>query len=256
MTTKGKKKPIETVISDQNEDVGLESTTTLKPEASKTITPTNRNNNSDSICTASPKKRLNFLPTRKTQDEHNAGPHLEVYGFDPILPIEAYLYIKDEHNDGFMVGIKGFCTADSPTNEELKKANFTSYLYRRLPNTNQTMMSSKDFRRALVLRYVPTRLSTKTTRQDGLKVLSKFLNSQQNTIYVGKNDIPVVDKTDEANPPALDCFFLDDDIESIIRNVFEEDELDNNFFIKYNNLALKLWSGTNYSDFARHLGFP
>ena len=253
-----------TVISDQHESIGcatkptdacIEYTITLTPEASNTVTPNKQKDNSDSICTVSPKKRLNFLPTRKITDEHNAGPRLEVYAFDPNLPIEAYLYIKDEHNDGFMVGIMKFCTTETLNSEELKKANFTSYLSRRLPNTNQTMNSSKKFPRAVVLRYVPTRLSTKKTRQNGLQVLSKFLNSDQNTRYIG-HDIPIIDKTNEADPHALDSFFLDDDIESIIRNVFDEDELNQDFYTKYNKLALKLWSGKLYSDFARQLGFP
>ena len=267
------KKIVEILKSDQNEDSTLavklsgtatESTTTHeKPSGTATkctnasesvnaSTPTKRKKTSDPINTVSPKKRIGFLPTRL----NSASPHVEVYGFHPILPIEAYLFIKDDHNDGFMLGIKGFCQDNNPTNEALTTANFTSYLYRRLPNTNEKMVSSKNYARSVVLRYVPTELSTKKTRQEGLQVLSKFLNSEQNTQFVSKNSIPTVDKTNEADPHALDCFFLDNDIESIIRNVFDEGELNMNFFSKYNQIALKLWSGTEYSDFARQLGFP
>lgn len=257
------KKTMGTIISDQNEDSkpdGKPSGTAIKctnaSETANASTPTKRKKTSDPINTVSPKKRLGVLPTRLSVEQNSASLHLEVYGFHPILPIEAYLYIKDERNDGFMVGIKGFCEHNDPTNEALTKANFTSYLFRRLPNTNEKMVSSKNFPRTVVLRYVPTEISTKKTRQEGLQVLSKFLNSEQNTQFVSSKNIPTIDKTNEADPHALDCFFLDGDIESIIRNVFDEDELNMNFFSKYNQIALKLWSGTEYSDFARQLGFP
>ncbi len=205
-----------------------------------------------------PKKRTNFLPTRELNNSNtpSTGPHISVYAFHPILPIEAYLYIRDQQNDVFVNGYKKFCDKNLD-DDELTKANFTKCLNRRVPNTNNQIMLSepKKFFRKVMIRYVADGTSTKETRQHGLRVIENFLKSDKNTDYV-LDSIPTVDCTDESDPPSLDSFLLDKDIEEIIRNVFEESELNKDFYSKYKSVALKLWSGTYYSDFARQLGFP
>ena len=106
-----------------------------------------------------------------------------------------------------------------------------------------------------MLRWVPGELSTKQSRAHGLAVLSKFLNGTDNTKYPGPA-IPTLDCTNESDPHALDMFFLDKDIVDIIQRVFDESDLNKDFYSTYKSLALKLWSGENYPEYARGLGFP
>lgn len=114
----------------------------------------------------------------------------------------------------------------------------------------------KKYYRNVLLRYVPTVTSTKETRAHGLQAAENFLKSGKNTGFPSMVSIPTMDCTNESDSHSLDSFFLDNDIENIIRNVFEESELNKSFYTKYNTVALKLWSGKYYSDFARQLGFP
>ncbi len=214
------------------------------------------------ITASLPKKRLGYLPTRL--DNNRAvqnGPHLEVYGFHPIFGIEAYFYIRDNHNDGDVNAVKQFCALDDPNHktiisDELSKANFTFVLVRRKPNTdNEIMDDDRNFHRNIIVRHVPDGESTKETRQHGLDVLETFLKSPQNTLNKIIN-IPTIDCTNESDPHSLDTFFLDNDIETIVRYVIDESELNKDFYSKYNELALKICSGKHYSTFARQLGFP
>jgi hypothetical protein len=208
----------------------------------------------------SPTRKAGKIPTRK-DNVKSAGPHaptLVCYGFAADLPIEAYLYCKDDQNDGYLNGYKKNCDG-VPENDsdELTAANFTSYKTRRMPRSPNEVMTNgtNTFWRIVMLRYVPEGNSTRDTRAHGLSVLSTFLNSTKNTAYP-ISSIITLDNTQEENPHSLDMFFMDNDIIEIIKNTFDDSELNKEFYSTYKSLALKLWSGTNYPDFARSLGFP
>jgi hypothetical protein len=209
----------------------------------------------------SPRKKIGKIPTRKDNVKANGpkDPVLKCYGFPFDLPIEAYLFCKDvfDTHDGFLNGFKQFvdgkCECDA-----LTEANFTAYKGRRVPHsaTNEIMLNgTTKYWRVVMLRYVPERISTPETRAHGLQVLKTFLNSTQNTNFPVPNII-TMDNTKEEDPDSLDTFFLDNDIEDIIREAFEEDDLNQDFYATYPILAEKLWSGPPYPEYARSLGYP
>lgn len=206
----------------------------------------------------SPRKKIGKIPTRKSNVKTNGtkNPVLTCYGFGPELPIEAYLYSKDDTQDGYMNGFKLFVDGreDSDT---LTEANFTAYMGRRVPQSANVVMhnGATTFWRIVMLRYVPDRVSTSETRAHGLQVLKTFLNSTLNTKYPVA-DIITIDGTHEEDPHSLDTFFMDNDIVDIIKEAFDEQELNKEFYANYQSLALKLWSGPNYPDYARSLGYP
>jgi hypothetical protein len=209
----------------------------------------------------SPRKKIGKIPTRKDNVKANGpkDPVLKCYGFPFDLPIEAYLFCKDvfDTHDGFLNGFKLFLDGKLDC-DALTEANFTAYKGRRVPHsaTNEIMLNgTTKYWRVVMLRYVPERISTPETRAHGLQVLKTFLNSTQNTNFPVPNII-TMDNTKEEDPDSLDTFFLDNDIEDIIREAFEEDDLNQDFYATYPILAEKLWSGPPYPEYARSLGYP
>jgi hypothetical protein len=209
----------------------------------------------------SPRKKVGKIPTRKDNVKANGpkDPVLKCYGFANELPIEAYLFCKDvfDTHDGFLNGFKlfvdGKCDCDA-----LTEANFTAYKGRRVPHsaTNEVMHNgTTPYWRVVMLRYVPGLVSTPETRAHGLQVLKTFLNSTQNTNYPVPNII-TMDNTKEEDPDSLDTIFKDNDIVDIIKETFEEDDLNQDFYATYPILAEKLWSGPPYPEYARSLGYP
>lgn len=206
----------------------------------------------------SPRKRDGKRPSakelvKKTQGQRH--PILTCYAFHPDLPIEAYLFTKDDNNDAYTWGYKQFI-AGHTTSDTLTEANFTAWKFRRTPNSNNVhLVDSRDFRRCIMLRYVPEGISTPASRTEGLAVLRAFLMDRRYSNYPPANII-TLDQTNTTDPHALDEFFMDQDIEVFIKEEFDIAELDNEFYTKYPELAKKLWSGIHYPEFALQLGFP
>ena len=207
----------------------------------------------------SPPRKGGKIPTRKDNVKLFPGsqkPTLTCYGFHAELPIEAYLYCKDDSSDGYLNGYKKFADGKDDS-DELAAANFTSYKSRRVPGSANAVMTNgtTTYWRVVLLRYVPDGVSTKETRAHGLAVLSAYLKTKKNSDWP-PTDIITVDNTNEENPHSLDMFFMDNDIVEIVQREFAEEYLNQEFYSTYNSFALKLWSGTNYPEFARKLGFP
>jgi hypothetical protein len=208
---------------------------------------------------SSPRKKGGHISTRKDNVKRMATaqlPTLSCYGFTEELPIEAYLFCRDDNNDGFFNGYKLY-TEGKIDSESLSAANFTSCKIRRVPQSNNVIMknAANAYWRMVIVRHVPSGKSTSESRAQGLNVLKDFLMSNKNTDYpVG--DIKTIDCTKEADPHSLNSFFVDNDIVDIIKKELHEDDLDSNFFSKFDTFARKLWSGPNYPDFARDIGFP
>jgi hypothetical protein len=98
-------------------------------------------------------------------------------------------------------------------------------------------------------------VSTPASREEGLKILKKCFLSPVFTKFPPE-DIETNDDTDVDNPKALDMFLQDHDIVEILKENVDENDLDENFYGKFNECAKRAWSGTHYPTFARSIGFP
>jgi hypothetical protein len=98
--------------------------------------------------------------------------------------------------------------------------------------------------------------STADIRKEGLRVLKKFFMSTQATNYPPGN-IEVLDVTKET-PAVMEKYFLDDDIEEILKAVLDrEQELTEDFYEKYTEIAETIYLEKEPSDYAQTiLGFP
>lgn len=209
---------------------------------------------------ASPKKKKGAATVtrkdnaKKSPIKYNPIPSLSCYGFADELPIEAYIFCKDDTTDAFYNGFKKFADGEIDS-AILEECNFTSYKPRRLPQSKNVIMMQGAFWRYVIVRHVPGGISTPESRAEGLSKLKEFLMSTANTKYP-ITEITTADCTDVDNPLALDHFFLDVDIVEFIQTEFDESDLNGEFYARFPALARKLWSGSNYPAFARDLGFP
>jgi hypothetical protein len=208
---------------------------------------------------SSPRKKGGKIPTRKDNVKSVAQllvPTLSCYGFADEFPIEAYLYCRDDNNDAFCNGYKLFAEGKIDS-DALSGANFTSFKIRRMPQSNNEIMKqgTTSYWRIVIVRYVLGGNSTAESRAEGLKVLKEFLMSKDNSEYPVA-DIKTLDCTKVDDPHSLDSFFMDKDIVDIVKKELHEDDLDKSFYLKFETFARKLWSGPNYPDFARDIGFP
>jgi hypothetical protein len=208
---------------------------------------------------SSPRKKGGKISTRKDNVKGantTQVPTLSCYGFAEELPVEAYLFCRDDNNDGFANGFKLF-TEGRIDSDILTEANFTSFKIRRVPQSDNAIMknSTNSYWRVVIVRHVPGGKSSSESRAEGLSVLKVFLMSKDNTEYPVA-DIKTIDCTKEDDPHSLDSFFMDKDIVDIIKKELHEDDLDKHFYSKFETFARKLWSGSNYPEFARDIGFP
>jgi len=209
---------------------------------------------------ASPKKKKGAVVTRKDNAKkkspirNNPVPSLSCYAFTDDLPIEAYLFCKDDKTDAFSNGIKRFVDGELDS-AILEDCNFTSYKARRVPQSKNEIMMQGTFWRRVIVRHLKEGVSTPESRAEGLSKLREFLMSAENSKFP-ITEITTKDCTDKDNPLALDHFFLDGDIVDFITTEFDESDLNEEFYSRFPALARTLWSGPNYPEFARDIGFP
>ena len=86
-------------------------------------------------------------------------------------------------------------------------------------------------------------------------MLKEFLMNPQFCDYP-PHEITTIDATDPENVPSLDDFFLDNDIKDFMEEDVEALNLNANFYENFPEFAVKCWGGSNYSQWARSLGFP
>lgn len=202
----------------------------------------------------SPRKKTNFRPGNSVVDAEY--PRITSYAFHTDIQYEAYIYAKDDHNDGYLHSYtKASTNAGLP--QDLRDAGFTVYQRRRIPGTSNEVMKQKNkptFDRIVILRTVES-TSTPATRQEGLNVLRAHFLDPDNSRFP-PSSIYIVDNVTKNNISALDTFFLDAFIDHVIQEMYDEDDINSDFYSAYPELAKKLWSGSHYSEFARALGFP
>jgi hypothetical protein len=202
---------------------------------------------------ASPKKKTAYVPGI-TVKPVSAYPLLTCYSFHEDIQYEAYIYAKDAQNDMFLNSYRKASKQQELT-KDLQDAGFVPYQRRRIPgtSTNAVLKQQKDpnFDRIIIVRAVESK-STAETRKEGLKVLKAHFMNLANTNYPPEN----INTVDNVTPSALDDLFLDEFIENLIKEMYDDDVLTNEFYSTYPEFAKMLWKGSHYSDFARSLGFP
>lgn len=136
---------------------------------------------------------------------------------------------------------------------------FSTYVFRRMsPETDSPMknLGKDNTWRLWLIRYPPEGESTTETRKEGADLLNKFLADARFSKWPVTRPFRVVDGTDEENFPALDEFFMNQDIEMFLRQDLEEEDLNDEFFDNFTDFARKIWSGNNLTEFAYGIGFP
>ena len=201
---------------------------------------------------ASP-KRKGGTPTKATMTRSKTNPRLVCFSFVEPFSFEAYLYLKDNARDAFQNEFRSFAR-DELVVQSLTTANFTGHKVRRNQGSNDPMKDPEGYWRHVIVCY-PQGGSTVASRQEGLRVLKEFFMNGEHHCYP-PTDINVMDATDVSNPPALDEFFQDGDIEQIIKADIEAEELDSEFYSKYMEMCGKIYSNEVPSFYVRGLGFP
>jgi hypothetical protein len=207
---------------------------------------------------ASPKKAAS-PPSMREKLKHKKEkpvPTIRVHGFFEPFAVEAYEYTLTDIKPGFVHKYRLWAKGELEV-EELTEANFVGVKMQRdnAINGNEVRKDSDGYSRVWMIRYPTENQTTAATRRDGLRILKSFFMSKTATDYPPK-EIKVFDETSKV-PDVLETFFLDEDIEEIVKASFDPDELDDDFYTKYGDLSQTIYLNKEPSDFARHmLGFP
>ena len=207
---------------------------------------------------ASPKK-AGQVPNMRKQllgKKEKPVPTISAYGFEDPLAVEAYEYTITDTKPGFIHRYRLWAKGDLEV-EALTAANFNNTKVQRdmSKRDNEPLLDGEGYSRVWLVRYPPGGESTADTRKEGLQILKTFFMSKIATDYPPKS-IQLVDKTTDV-PNVLDMFFLDNDIEEIIKVSFEITELEQEFYRKYPICANMIYTENEPSLYAKeHLGFP
>ena len=207
---------------------------------------------------ASPKKARHVPNMRQKllSKKEKPVPTIRVYGFEEPLGVEAYEYTLSDTKAGFINKYRLWAKGELEV-EALTAANFNNTKVQRdkSKSDNEPRLDGDGFSRVWLVRYPPGGESTEDTRKEGLEILKTFFMSKIATDYPPKT-IKLVDATTDV-PNVLDKFFLDDDIEEILKVSFEITELEQDFYDTYPVPASMIYSENEPSMYAKeHLGFP
>ena len=207
---------------------------------------------------ASPKKARQVPNMRqKLQNKKEKPvPTIRVYSFEEPFAIEAYEYTLTDSKPGFINKYRLWAKGELEV-EALTAANFNNTKVQRdkSKTDNEPLLDDEGYSRVWLVWYPPGGESTGETRKEGLEILKTFFMSKIATDYPPKT-IKLVDATSDV-PNALDKFFLDSDIEEILKSSFDITELEEEFFEKYPVASKMIYSENEPSAYAKeHLGFP
>jgi hypothetical protein len=207
---------------------------------------------------ASPKKK-GQVPNMRQKLENKKQkpvPTLRVYGFEDPFCVEAYEYTLSDTKPGFINKYRLWAKGEL-TVESLTAANFNNTKVQRDKSKpgNEPLLDGEGYSRVWMVRYPPGGESTEDTRKEGLEILKTFFMSKIATDYPPKT-IKLIDATTDV-PNVLDKFFLDIDIEEILKGSFEITELEEEFYVNYPVSASMIYSENEPSVYAKeNLGFP
>jgi len=204
-------------------------------------------------------KKASQVPNMRAKLKEKKGkpvPTIRVYGFEEPLGIEAYEYTLSDTKPGFIHKYRLWAKGELEV-EELTAANFNGLKNQRDKSRtdNEPLLDDEGYSRVWMVRYPPGGESTEETRNEGLEILKTFFMSRIATNYP-PNAIVLVNTVVEV-PNVLDKFFLDSDIEEIIKSSFDITELEQEFYENYTVAAGMIYSENEPSAYAKeHLGFP
>ena len=184
------------------------------------------------------------------------GTGISVVGFDDSVGLEVYDYTVGDNKPGYIHNFRLWSKGEIDY-EELTEANFIGLKAQRNNEIdgNEGLKGSDGYSRWWMIRYPSGGQSTPETRQEGLRVLKTFFMSSKGTKWP-EDDISVHDATPDV-PVVLEKFFLDDDIEEIVKTSFHVSEMNDDFYEKYTSVAKTFYLEKDPSHFAKSvLGFP
>jgi hypothetical protein len=183
-------------------------------------------------------------------------PTIRVHGFEEPFALEAYEYTMTATKPGFVNQYRKWAKGDVDA-DALTEANFNGFKMQRdaADDGNESLKTSDGYARIWMIRYPPENESTERTRQDGLRILKDFFMSTNASLYP-PSSIKVVDETTDV-PSVLEDFFLDADIEEIVKASFDTKDLNDEFYVKYRALSETIYFKKEPSAFAHiQLGLP
>jgi len=204
-----------------------------------------------------PRKIKKETPTKKTK---GGAPQLYVVAFEKTFTCEAYYYNKANGEENYTYGLKSYIreAEHKMVSADVDKMNIVRVVDRRQPNTDNEKMPSapnSQYSRSLFLRYPPENKSTPETRKEGLRLLTNFFKDGRFSQYPPPS-IQTHDLTNEDDPAALDEYFTDGEIYSIMDEDVASGVLNNEFCAKMPDFARYCWKYNHFSGWARDtLGF-
>ncbi len=205
-------------------------------------------------------KKAKHAPNMKDKlknKKEKPTPTIRVHSFKEPMVVEAYGYTLTATKCGFLNKYRLWTKGELEV-DELTKANFGNMKNQRDKDDpgNESVKNDDGYSRIWMIRYPPENESTVATRKEGLRVLKAFFMSKKATDYPPAS-IKVVDCTDVDNYPVLESFFLDDDIEEIVKASLDTTAVDVDFYEKFTAVAESIYLEKEPSAFAKdELGFP
>ena len=188
---------------------------------------------------------------KKRQGKTKSKPEIVAFAPHPSFHFEAYIYQHNPTNDGHTAAVQKFGKGELEY-DTLTEAGFTTHKFRRQPGRSNQIAKNEGngFWRIIFLREIEE--STTETRRKGKDCLEAFLVDPRNTRYPQDS----IEYSDLGGGIPLDSFFLDDDIKEMLKENFEESDLDETFYTKFPEFARICWDSDHNCDFADSLGIP
>ena len=196
------------------------------------------------------KKKIN-------KDFAKKGLRLQVRAFPAPLSIEVYTFKKSNGDDAYFNGLMKYVKQGPGTRDShagIDSMHFHRPYFVRVPDSDdETAMNTTGYAKRMMVNYA-NECSTPEGRLIGLNIVKDFLMSPVYSLYPATSII-LEDLTDVDNYASLDDYFMDADIEYLLREAIDEKDLNSDFFETFPHFASHCWAGAHRSCFAQSLGF-
>ena len=201
------------------------------------------------------KKKIGPQSSKQNKQKISSTYVLKVQGFGNDLPYEMYMYTQGE-KDAYANHYRQFVNQEMEC-EALTQAGFFAYFNRRSSvTTNVEMRTEEGYPRIVIMRQIPdSSASTSSTRTEGLEILRAFFTNPSYSTYPPR-DITVIDVTNNEAPESMDHFIMNEDILSMMRELLDDDVLDENFYQNHAGIARAFFSGPAIPQDCFSYGYP
>ena len=189
---------------------------------------------------------------KKRQGKIKSKPEIVAFAPHPSFHFKGHIYQHNPTNNGHTAAVQKFGKGKLE-HDALTEVGFTMHKFQRQPGRNNNIAKNEGngFWRIIFLREIEEPSMTETHRK-GKDCLEAFLVDPRNTKYLQD----LIDCTDLGGGVPLDLFFLDDDTNEMLKDDFEESDLDETFYTKFPKFARICWDADHNCDFADSLGIP